>query len=88
MDGRPGERGEPSAAGGDGGAGQELGTTVAEFADVVLPVRVEAPSPFDSIVAPVAVAETLVAAVHVRLGAAAEERVRAAEEASGDRTVE
>ncbi|GAA2620740.1 MurR/RpiR family transcriptional regulator [Streptomyces tubercidicus] len=61
---------------------------VAEFADVVLPVRVEAPSPFDSIVAPVAVVETLVAAVHVRLGAAAEERMRAAEEASGDRTME
>ncbi|MGA5265654.1 MurR/RpiR family transcriptional regulator [Streptomyces lydicamycinicus] len=61
---------------------------VAEFADVVLPVRVEAPSPFDSIVAPVAVVETLVAAVHVRLGTAAEERMRAAEEASGDRTME
>ncbi|MEU5212474.1 MurR/RpiR family transcriptional regulator [Streptomyces sp. NPDC020742] len=60
----------------------------AEFADVVLPVRVEAPSPFDSIVAPVAVVETLVAAVHVRLGAASEERMRAAEEASGDRTME
>ncbi|MFE1930614.1 MurR/RpiR family transcriptional regulator [Streptomyces sp. NPDC059474] len=52
----------------------------AEFADVVLPARVEAPSPFDSIVAPVALVETLVAAVHARLGPAAEERMRAAED--------
>ncbi|SOE13633.1 transcriptional regulator, RpiR family [Streptomyces sp. 2323.1] len=54
---------------------------VAEFADVVLPARVEAPSPFDSIVAPTALVETLVAAVHARLGPPAEERMRAAEEA-------
>ncbi|MFI1305627.1 MurR/RpiR family transcriptional regulator [Streptomyces sioyaensis] len=53
---------------------------VAEFADVVLPARVEAPSPFDSIVAPTALVETLVAAVHARLGPPAEERLRAAEE--------
>lgn len=53
---------------------------VAEFADVVLPARVEAPSPFDSLVAPMALLETLVAAVHARLGPAAEERMRAAEE--------
>ncbi|MFI0765477.1 MurR/RpiR family transcriptional regulator [Streptomyces sp. NPDC021218] len=52
----------------------------AEFADVVLPARVEAPSPFDSVVAPVALVETLVAAVHARLGPAAEERMRAAED--------
>ncbi|MFH9246816.1 MurR/RpiR family transcriptional regulator [Streptomyces lydicus] len=54
---------------------------VAEFADVVLPARVEAPSPFDSIVAPMALVEAVVAAVHARLGPAAEERMRAAEEA-------
>ncbi|MGW7640631.1 MurR/RpiR family transcriptional regulator [Streptomyces decoyicus] len=53
---------------------------VAEFADVVLPARVEAPSPFDSIVAPLALVDTLVAAVHARLGPAADERMRAAEE--------
>ncbi|MDT0454258.1 MurR/RpiR family transcriptional regulator [Streptomyces sp. DSM 41527] len=53
---------------------------VAEFADVVLPARVEAPSPFDSIVAPLALVDALVAAVHARLGAAADERMRAAEE--------
>ncbi|WP_229375298.1 MurR/RpiR family transcriptional regulator [Streptomyces spirodelae] len=51
----------------------------AEFADVVLPARVEAPSPFDSIVAPLALVETVVAAVHARLGQAAEERLREAE---------
>lgn len=56
---------------------------VAEFADVVLPARVEAPSPFDSIVAPTALVETLVAAVHARLGPPAEERMRAAEESWG-----
>ncbi|MFD5732297.1 MurR/RpiR family transcriptional regulator [Streptomyces sioyaensis] len=56
---------------------------VAEFADVVLPARVEAPSPFDSIVAPTALVETLVAAVHARLGRSAEERLRAAEESWG-----
>ncbi|WP_234326524.1 MurR/RpiR family transcriptional regulator [Streptomyces sp. NRRL S-337] len=55
---------------------------VAEFADVVLPARVEAPSPFDSLVAPMALVETLVAAVHARSGPAAEARMRAAEEAS------
>ena len=53
---------------------------VAEFADVVLPARVEAPSPFDSIAAPLALVDTLVAAVHARLGPAADERMRAAEE--------
>ncbi|MEV5479707.1 MULTISPECIES: MurR/RpiR family transcriptional regulator [Streptomyces] len=56
---------------------------VAEFADVVLPARVEAPSPFDSLVAPTALVETLVAAVHARLGRSAEERLRAAEESWG-----
>ncbi|HCA85803.1 MAG TPA: MurR/RpiR family transcriptional regulator [Streptomyces sp.] len=61
---------------------------VAEFADVVLAARVEAPSPFDSIVAPTALAEALVAAVHARLGPAAARRMRAAEEAAGGPTVE
>jgi DNA-binding MurR/RpiR family transcriptional regulator len=61
---------------------------IAEFAEVVLPTRVEAPSPFDSLVAPTAVAEAVIAAVHARLGAPAAARMRAAEDAVGDLTID
>ncbi|MFC9239995.1 MurR/RpiR family transcriptional regulator [Streptomyces decoyicus] len=61
---------------------------VAEFADVVLSARVEAPSPFDSIVAPTALAEALIAALYARLGTAAARRVREADEAATGLTVE
>ncbi|MFP5345665.1 MAG: MurR/RpiR family transcriptional regulator [Actinomycetes bacterium] len=52
---------------------------LATRADVVLPVRVEGPSPFDSIVPATALVETLVAGVLARLGDAAQERIRRAE---------
>ncbi|MET7762835.1 MurR/RpiR family transcriptional regulator [Streptomyces sp. NPDC005393] len=61
---------------------------IAEFADVVLPTRVESPSPFDSILAPTALVEALVAAVHARLGASAAERMTAADAAWDDFTTE
>jgi DNA-binding MurR/RpiR family transcriptional regulator len=41
---------------------------ISRFAKVVLPARVEAPSPFDSLVPAMAVVESLVAAVSVQLG--------------------
>lgn len=47
----------------------------AEFADVVLPARVEAPSPFDSLVPAMAVVESLVAAVAERFGEAGQARL-------------
>ncbi|PJJ61697.1 MurR/RpiR family transcriptional regulator [Compostimonas suwonensis] len=55
---------------------------IAEVADVVLSARVEAPSPFDGFVAPMAVVETLIAGVHKRLGASARERMLRLDEAS------
>ncbi|RVU20040.1 MurR/RpiR family transcriptional regulator [Streptomyces antnestii] len=57
---------------------------VAQFADIVLPARVEAPSPFDSLVAPLALTEALVAAVQARLGPAAARRMRAVDDALAD----
>jgi DNA-binding MurR/RpiR family transcriptional regulator len=41
---------------------------ISRFAKVVLPARVEAPSPFDSLVPAMAVVESLIAAVSVQLG--------------------
>ncbi|MFF8989021.1 MurR/RpiR family transcriptional regulator [Streptomyces sp. NPDC014983] len=55
---------------------------IAEFADVVLTARVEAPGSWDSIVAHTALVEALVAAVHARLGPAADRRMREADEAA------
>jgi DNA-binding MurR/RpiR family transcriptional regulator len=44
---------------------------IAEFADVVLPARIEAPSPLDGLVGPMAVVETIVGGVHNLLGGTA-----------------
>lgn len=52
---------------------------VADVAEVVLAARVEAPSPYDSFVAPIAVLEALVAGIVVELGAPARSRVEALE---------
>lgn len=59
----------------------------AEAADLVIPVRVEAPSPFDSLVPALALVETVVAGVTARLGKAGEERLRQCEEIVGDVTL-
>ncbi|MBD3915569.1 MurR/RpiR family transcriptional regulator [Nocardioides hwasunensis] len=53
---------------------------VAKVAKVVLPARVDSASPFDSLVAAMAVTESLIAAVAERLGSAGEQRLRAMEE--------
>ncbi|MEV8631923.1 MurR/RpiR family transcriptional regulator [Streptosporangium sp. NPDC051023] len=58
-----------------------------EVADLVIPVRVEAPSPFDSLVPALALVETVVAGVTARLGKAGEERLRQCEEIVGDVTL-
>jgi DNA-binding MurR/RpiR family transcriptional regulator len=55
----------------------------ADVAEVVLPARVEAPSPFDSLVPAMAVVETLVAAVTEQLGADARGRLAGYEQLSG-----
>lgn len=57
---------------------------VAEVADVVLPARVQGPSPFDSLVSAMAVVEVLVAGVHAKLGSAAAERIANADEVSAE----
>ncbi|MER5323524.1 MurR/RpiR family transcriptional regulator [Streptosporangium roseum] len=59
-----------------------------EAADLVIPVRVEAPSPFDSLVPALALVETVVAGVMARLGKEGEERLRQCEEIVGDVTVD
>lgn len=51
----------------------------AKVAKVVLPARVDSASPFDSLVAALAVTESVIAAVAERLGTAGEERLRAME---------
>lgn len=61
---------------------------VAEVADLVLPVRVDGPSPFDSLVPATAVVESLVAGVLAKLGKRAEERIRQADELSRDVTLD
>ena len=48
---------------------------IAEHADVVLPTRVDAPSPFDSLLPAFGLVETLVAAVTLRLGEKGRHRV-------------
>ena len=48
---------------------------VAQVAEVVLPARVEAPSPFDSLVPAMAVVETLIADITEQLGDAARSRL-------------
>jgi DNA-binding MurR/RpiR family transcriptional regulator len=55
----------------------------ADVAEVVLPARVEAPSPFDSLVPAMAVVETLVAAVTEQLGADARGRLAGYEQLNG-----
>ncbi|WP_051342197.1 MurR/RpiR family transcriptional regulator [Pseudonocardia spinosispora] len=55
---------------------------IAQVAEIVLPSRVEAPSPFDSLVPAMAVVETVVAAVTEELGEAARTRLRAIESLS------
>lgn len=59
----------------------------AGVAEVVLPVRIEGPSPFDSLVPMAAVVETVVAGVLDRLGEAAEQRLRAVERLGPDVTL-
>ena len=59
----------------------------AASADLVLPARVEGPSPFDSLVSATAVVEVLVAGVHARLGDDAEARMRLTDQFHGDVTV-
>jgi DNA-binding MurR/RpiR family transcriptional regulator len=54
---------------------------VAGLADVVLPSRVDSPSPYDSFLPALALLETLVAGVIERLGPAAGDRLRLMEEA-------
>lgn len=52
---------------------------IADFADHVLPARVEAPSPFDSIVPAIALVEAVVAGVAMKLADAAKPRIEALE---------
>ncbi|WP_066950337.1 MurR/RpiR family transcriptional regulator [Microtetraspora fusca] len=59
----------------------------ADAADIVIPARVEAPSPFDSLVPALALVETVVAGVMARLGEAGEERLRQCDDIVGDVTV-
>ncbi|MHB1615187.1 MAG: MurR/RpiR family transcriptional regulator [Actinomycetes bacterium] len=59
----------------------------ADVADLVLSVRVEGASPFDSLVPAFAVVEIVIAGVLARLGTAAQRRLSEAEEASGDVTL-
>jgi DNA-binding MurR/RpiR family transcriptional regulator len=54
----------------------------ADVAEVVLPARVEAPSPFDSLVPAMAVVETLVAAVTEQTGVDARRRLAGYEQLS------
>lgn len=53
---------------------------IAQLAEVVLPARVDAPSPFDSLVPAMALVESLSAAVFTALGPAGVQRVQAFEE--------
>lgn len=52
---------------------------IADIAGAVLSARVEAAGSFDSLVAPTALTEALIAAVHARLGATGDERMRTIE---------
>lgn len=53
---------------------------IAKIAKVVLPARVDSASPFDSLVAAMAVTESIIAAVAARLGDDGESRLRAMEQ--------
>ena len=53
---------------------------IADFADHVLTASVEAPSPYDSLVASLAVAETLLAALVARMGTSVRQRIEVLEE--------
>ncbi|MCW6005016.1 MurR/RpiR family transcriptional regulator [Micromonospora sp. CPCC 205371] len=57
---------------------------IADIAEAVLPARVDAPSPFDSLVPAMALVESLVAGVSDKLGDAARKRVRRLEELRPD----
>lgn len=57
---------------------------VAEVAQVVLPVRVEGPSPFDSLVPATALVEMLVAGLLAKLGKSADDRIRRSDEIAGE----
>lgn len=57
---------------------------IADIAEAVLPARVDAPSPFDSLVPAMALVESLVAGVSDQLGDAARQRVARLEELSVD----
>lgn len=57
---------------------------IADVAEAVLPARVDAPSPFDSLVPAMALVESLVAGVSDKLGPAARKRVRHLEELQVD----
>ncbi|WP_051485594.1 MurR/RpiR family transcriptional regulator [Nocardioides sp. J54] len=56
---------------------------IAKFAKVVLPMRVDSASPFDSLVASMALTESLVAAVAAELGDAGVKRLELVEESGG-----
>ena len=57
---------------------------ISDVAEAVLPARVDAPSPFDSLVPAMALVESLVAGVSDKLGPAARKRVRHLEELQVD----
>ncbi|GLI01777.1 MurR/RpiR family transcriptional regulator [Phytohabitans aurantiacus] len=57
---------------------------IADIAEAVLPARVDAPSPFDSLVPAMALVESLVAGVSDKLGDTARKRVRRLEELRPD----
>jgi DNA-binding MurR/RpiR family transcriptional regulator len=57
---------------------------ISDIAEAVLPARVDAPSPFDSLVPAMAVVESLVAGISDKLGPAARKRVRHLEELQVD----
>lgn len=57
---------------------------IADVAEAVLPARVDAPSPFDSLVPAMAVVESLVAGVSDKLGEVTRKRVRRLEELQVD----
>ncbi|WP_250573971.1 MurR/RpiR family transcriptional regulator [Nonomuraea sediminis] len=59
-----------------------------DVADLVIPARVEAPSPFDSLVPAMAQVETVVAGVTQRLGEVGETRLRQVEEIAGHVTMD
>lgn len=60
---------------------------IADIASAVLSARVEAGGSFDSLVAPTALTEAVIAAVHARLGATSDERMRTIEgRSSGELT--